>query len=59
MKDVFSPVGRSRWLAGQIPGATAVLEPAAAHFDALPRILNWLLDEREPPGEPLPATAPG
>ncbi|MFJ8847796.1 alpha/beta fold hydrolase [Streptomyces cyaneofuscatus] len=62
VKDVFSPVGHSRWLAGQIPGATAVLEPAAAHFDALsvlPRILTWLLDEREPPGEPLPATAPG
>lgn len=47
VKDVFSPVGHSRWLAGQIPGATAVLEPAAAHFDALhalPRVLNWLLD---------------
>lgn len=50
VKDVFSPVGHSRWLAGQIPGATAVLEPAAAHFDALsvlPTVLNWLLDERE------------
>ncbi|MEU2147405.1 alpha/beta hydrolase, partial [Streptomyces globisporus] len=49
-KDVFSPVGHSRWLAGQIPGATTVLEPRAAHFDAfpmLPRILDWLLDERE------------
>ncbi|MFG2561693.1 alpha/beta fold hydrolase [Streptomyces sp. NPDC048496] len=47
-KDVFSPVGHSRWLAGQIPGATAVLEPTAAHFDALsvlPGILNWLLEE--------------
>ncbi|MFF3327188.1 alpha/beta fold hydrolase [Streptomyces sp. NPDC002889] len=46
-KDVFSPVGHSRWLAQRIPGATAVLEPAAAHFDALhalPRILTWLLD---------------
>lgn len=46
-KDVFSPVGHSRWLAERIPGATAVLEPAAAHFDALhalPRILTWLLD---------------
>ncbi|PWS44528.1 alpha/beta hydrolase, partial [Streptomyces sp. ZEA17I] len=63
VKDVFSPVGHSRWLAGQIPGATAVLEPAAAHFDALsvlPGILNWLLDEREhPPERPLPAPAPG
>ncbi|MFI6061396.1 alpha/beta fold hydrolase [Streptomyces sp. NPDC051286] len=48
-KDVFSPVGHSRWLAGQIPGATAVLEPAAAHFDALsvlPVVLNWLLEEQ-------------
>ncbi|MFJ6631670.1 alpha/beta fold hydrolase [Streptomyces sp. NPDC091376] len=45
-KDVFSPVGHSRWLAQRIPGATAVLEPAAAHFDALhalPRVLTWLL----------------
>ncbi|WP_326696745.1 alpha/beta hydrolase [Streptomyces sp. NBC_01754] len=51
-KDVFSPVGHSRWLAGQIPGATAVLEPAAAHFDALsvlPEVLNWLLDDRRTP----------
>lgn len=48
VKDVFSPVGHSRWLAGRIPGATTVLEPAAAHFDALsvlPTILNWLLEE--------------
>ncbi|GGW35818.1 alpha/beta fold hydrolase [Streptomyces xantholiticus] len=47
-KDVFSPVGHSRWLAQRIPGATAVLEPAAAHFDAfhaLPRILTWLLED--------------
>ncbi|MFD3438834.1 alpha/beta fold hydrolase [Streptomyces sp. NPDC058685] len=46
-KDVFSPVGHSRWLAQRIPGATAVLEPTAAHFDALhalPRILTWLLN---------------
>ncbi|UUN31038.1 alpha/beta hydrolase [Streptomyces sp. FIT100] len=52
-KDVFSPVGHSRWLAERIPGATAVLEPAAAHFDALhalPRILTWLLDDH--PGRP-------
>ncbi|MFE3514325.1 alpha/beta fold hydrolase [Streptomyces sp. NPDC059166] len=49
-RDVFSPVGHSRWLAGQIPGVTTVLEPAAAHFDALsvlPSVLNWLLDEGE------------
>ncbi|MYS64084.1 MULTISPECIES: alpha/beta fold hydrolase [Streptomyces] len=47
-KDVFSPVGHSRWLAERIPGATAVLEPAAAHFDALhalPGILTWLTEE--------------
>ncbi|MFE0424056.1 alpha/beta fold hydrolase [Streptomyces sp. NPDC058953] len=47
-KDVFSPVGHSRWLAERIPGATAVLEPTAAHFDALhalPRVLNWLIEE--------------
>ena len=46
-QDVFSPVGHSRWLADRIPGATAVLEPAAAHFDALhalPRVLTWLLE---------------
>ncbi|MFD4721857.1 alpha/beta fold hydrolase [Streptomyces sp. NPDC058423] len=53
-KDVFSPVGHSRWLAQRIPGATAVLEPAAAHFDALhalPRILTWLLEDHpEVPG---------
>ncbi|GLF96171.1 alpha/beta fold hydrolase [Streptomyces yaizuensis] len=47
-KDVFSPVGHARWLAERIPGATAVLEPSAAHFDALhalPRALTWLLAE--------------
>lgn len=52
-KDVFSPVGHSRWLAQRIPGVTAVLEPAAAHFDALhalPRILTWLLEDH--PGDP-------
>ncbi|GAA1363370.1 alpha/beta hydrolase [Streptomyces beijiangensis] len=47
VQDVFSPVGHSRWLARRIPGATAVLEPAAAHFDALhalPGILTWLAE---------------
>ncbi|MFF8832761.1 alpha/beta fold hydrolase [Streptomyces sp. NPDC015131] len=51
-QDVFSPVGHSRWLARRIPYATAVLEPSAAHFDALhalPRVLTWLLEE--PGGE--------
>ncbi|MEV7418639.1 alpha/beta hydrolase [Streptomyces sp. NPDC089919] len=45
-QDGFSPVAHSRWLARRIPGATATIEPAAAHFaalDALPRILTWLL----------------
>ncbi|MET9428168.1 MULTISPECIES: alpha/beta fold hydrolase [unclassified Streptomyces] len=54
-QDVFSPVGHSRWLAARIPGATAVLEPSAAHFDALhalPRVLTWLLEE--PPARPVP-----
>ncbi|MCH0539530.1 alpha/beta fold hydrolase [Streptomyces sp. MUM 203J] len=47
-QDVFSPPSHSRWLAARIPHATAVLEPAAAHFDALhalPRVLTWLLAE--------------
>ncbi|MFD0025374.1 alpha/beta fold hydrolase [Streptomyces sp. NPDC058382] len=46
-KDVFSPVGHTRWLASRITGSTVVVEPTAAHFDALhalPRILTWLLD---------------
>ncbi|MCA1272233.1 alpha/beta hydrolase [Streptomyces sp. 7G] len=62
VQDVFAPVGHSRWLAGQIPGATAVLEPSAAHFDAfpmLPRILDWLLDAREHPYRTLPRGVPG
>ncbi|MFF3694925.1 alpha/beta fold hydrolase [Streptomyces sp. NPDC002221] len=47
-QDVFSPVGHYHWLAERIPGVTAVLEPAAAHFDALhalPRVLRWLIEE--------------
>ncbi|MFJ4477511.1 alpha/beta fold hydrolase [Streptomyces xanthochromogenes] len=47
-QDVFSPVGHYHWLAGRIPGVTPVLEPAAAHFDALhalPRVLRWLVEE--------------
>lgn len=34
-EDVFSPASHSAWLAERIPRATAVLEPAAAHFAAL------------------------
>ncbi|QXE37603.1 alpha/beta hydrolase [Streptomyces sp. GMY02] len=52
-KDVFSPVGHSRWLGERIPGATVVLEPTAAHFDALhalPRILTWLLEDEPAAG---------
>ncbi|MGW3650776.1 alpha/beta fold hydrolase [Streptomyces sp. NPDC000878] len=47
-KDVFSPASHSSWLAARIPRATAVLEPAAAHFAALralPNALNWLLSD--------------
>ncbi|MFJ2651364.1 alpha/beta fold hydrolase [Streptomyces sp. NPDC087420] len=47
-KDVFSPVGHTRWLAERIPDVTTVLEPAAAHFaalHALPRTLTWLLND--------------
>ncbi|MGJ5828302.1 alpha/beta fold hydrolase [Streptomyces ossamyceticus] len=55
-KDVFSPAAHSSWLAERIPRATAVLEPAAAHFAslrALPTVLSWLLK-----GAPLPMTPP-
>lgn len=50
-KDVFSPASHSSWLAARIPRATAVLEPAAAHFAALralPNALNWLLADVPP-----------
>ena len=43
--DVFSPLGHFQWLADRIPGATAVLQPSAAHFAAvpvLPSVLAWL-----------------
>jgi pimeloyl-ACP methyl ester carboxylesterase len=42
--DVLSPVQHSRWLAQNIPGGRFVLEPEAAHFDALrflPGVLHW------------------
>ncbi|MFF5446570.1 alpha/beta fold hydrolase [Streptomyces sp. NPDC012888] len=51
-KDVFSPIGHSRWLAQRIPGATAAFDPEAAHFAAFrafPDILTWLLREHVPP----------
>jgi pimeloyl-ACP methyl ester carboxylesterase len=46
VKDVFSPAAHAYWLAARIPHATAVLEPAAAHFAALralPTVLGWLM----------------
>ncbi|MFJ8015301.1 alpha/beta fold hydrolase [Streptomyces sp. NPDC096339] len=57
--DVFSPVGHSRWLASRIPGATATIDPAAAHFAAfraLPDVLTWLL--RDLPAPPLSEQQP-
>ncbi|MER5766521.1 alpha/beta hydrolase [Streptomyces sp. NPDC001985] len=45
--DVFAPVSHFHWLAGRIPGASAVLQPSAAHFAALPAlppILAWVRD---------------
>lgn len=47
-RDVFSPVGHFQWLASRIPGATVILQPSAAHFDAvpiLPKVLGWLRDQ--------------
>jgi len=44
-QDVFVPADHTRWLADRIPGARAVVHPAAAHFGALPilpDILSWL-----------------
>lgn len=44
--DVFSPVAHSRWLADQIPNASMLIQPGAAHFAAievLPDVLSWLI----------------
>jgi pimeloyl-ACP methyl ester carboxylesterase len=49
--DVFSPIGHTMWLAGQIPGATVVVQPDAAHFAALevlPDVLLWLVSGKMP-----------
>ncbi len=49
--DVFSPVGHALWLAGEIPGATLVVQPGAAHFtaiDVLPDVLCWLVTGQMP-----------
>jgi pimeloyl-ACP methyl ester carboxylesterase len=43
--DIFSPVGHSRWLAGQIETATLAVETSLAHFgavEALPQVFAWL-----------------
>jgi pimeloyl-ACP methyl ester carboxylesterase len=47
--DVFAPASHARWLAGRIPGATAVVQANAAHFgalDVLPDVLRWLSADR-------------
>jgi pimeloyl-ACP methyl ester carboxylesterase len=44
--DVFSPVGHTQWLAKQIPNASLLIQPGAAHFSALevlPDMLSWLI----------------
>ena len=43
--DAFVPKAHTEWLAGQIPGSQAVIEPWAAHFSAieqLPEVLTWV-----------------
>ncbi|MCI3269888.1 alpha/beta fold hydrolase [Streptomyces cylindrosporus] len=68
-QDAFSPVSHAVWLADRIPGATAVVDPTAAHFAALrvlPNILNWLLADESsasraltPPAAPDPGRSAG
>jgi pimeloyl-ACP methyl ester carboxylesterase len=44
--DVFSPMAHSRWLADQIPNASMLIQPGAAHFAAIeviPDVLSWLI----------------
>ncbi|MEO3975027.1 alpha/beta hydrolase [Streptomyces sp. CAU 1734] len=51
-QDVFAPVSHFHWLADRIPGASAVLQPSAAHFAALPAlgpILAWVRDNAAVP----------
>ena len=51
-RDVFSPVGHTRWLARRIPGALERVVPDAAHFsafNALLEVLPWLASERPHP----------
>jgi pimeloyl-ACP methyl ester carboxylesterase len=45
-KDVFSPVGHTRWLANQIPDVNMWIGPDTAHFTALevmPDVISWLI----------------
>jgi pimeloyl-ACP methyl ester carboxylesterase len=47
--DRFSPVSHTRWLAREIPHATAAVEPGSAHFGALqvmPDVMSWLIRKR-------------
>jgi pimeloyl-ACP methyl ester carboxylesterase len=49
--DTFSPVSHVRWLAKNIPSASAVVQPGAAHFASiyvLPDILRWLTSDEGP-----------
>ncbi|MGW3990924.1 alpha/beta fold hydrolase [Streptomyces sp. NPDC004830] len=48
--DVLSPPDHFMWLADQIPGVTAILQPTAAHFAAvpvLPEVLGWLREQAQ------------
>jgi pimeloyl-ACP methyl ester carboxylesterase len=57
--DVFSPVGHTYWLAGQIAGAEVEIGQGKAHFGAvktLPKILAWVARKAnaERPSELVP-----
>ena len=42
-EDVFSPVGHTRWLAGQIGGSRLEIESEAAHFSAIEKLSDTLV----------------
>nr|WP_239134794.1 alpha/beta hydrolase [Streptomyces sp. SID12488] len=42
--DIFAPVGHTRWLGRNIPGARVDVEPGAAHFGAL-RVMTRVISE--------------
>lgn len=48
-EDVFSPLSHTHWLSENIPGAEVVIQPGAAHFDAV-RILPKILARMRPNG---------